>query len=1171
MKIILGVTLILLFFLNNFIVSSQSINTVITQNAGIISITFSGVDFTQNTLGNVFIVGNTSNSGSNSGSKSDCKFISTNNDYFDLTPLRKDGSNYYNSTDSRGFKYYLNLCGTLSSTLTNQVNPPARNIQSLQYAVGDIFITGRSFRNTFTINNINSITLFYDSEIVLGTCQRRVYYNLICDPNVDISIGTVQEDYSNICVYTTTIWSKYACSTKIPGFPLVFQTPTNNIITFNYYLNEFPSSIKIPNYNLSIPLSSIEPIITLFNFDNASRILTISGSFSTLPNSYTFKLGSMDISPTSISTNTIVLDFSTKDGGELTVFYRTTPFNQTYTIPTLTLSFSISVNINDRSMNISTQLPGTFDIKGTAFKDNKLRQVAKNLQFKISYNELNVGGTIFITTSGSNGTTQSPSKIVYPIDEWVSGYSQNQDKLTINFNHNLDNFPITSIYPDTSIISQNSSSITLQLNSNFSMNLIFNKYYNYQLPSLNPIITNFIYSPTDYSILEGIFFIKYLNYLSIDVYTNDSSKPISMSYELVDGKLFIILYYFSDFDVQVSLSFEGSTPSPLISFTAPPPKIYTNNNKNYDNYLTIDCRYCYNLQPKGSAIDPNHFYEYHTIGDISSRVVIHPENVAIGSYYLQSKSGSKSDNFEITGKISMDFTSSFNIQGDLSGFFLVKENYGSQKLQVLAVYDDGNQIELPTTFYKSNDYDYPNVVSFNETVSEIKPLTIQANFNGRLIFKQRYYFAPPIISSVSPIASIKDSEISIYGDSFPSGFISIDFINFQCNDTEVVSPQLLICTADLSQLLPTPPSNISSITLSSDASLSATKENVVTFLPLDKSCPSECNKHGSCNSVLECVCDEGYASYDCSVKIDKKHLGLPTLDKSTILFEGAKDNSFEVLLSHVGEFNDLQYPESVYYIPWVEGLSYKQSTTQYTLGFNTSYIFSNTQNIENQYSVQGIIEGNIFEDPTSRNFYGSELQLMKTSFTIAIDTNSLIAIQNNHMEIIFQITAKGKNELKIQSHDQHILFSKGISYLMMSVSGRSVDLYGNILPTYITPNIFEMNSNIINYDSDSTYIGLQFPSNGSRIALTFSSFVKKEDEKWKIIVGVVVPVVVVASLVGTFIYLYKFKKNSKVVNIKLKTISSSSSSSLNTTTPTITETQTNSTIESQTIEPVNQE
>ncbi|KYR01744.1 hypothetical protein DLAC_01753 [Tieghemostelium lacteum] len=593
MKIILGITLILLFFLNNFIiVSSQSINTVITQNAGIISITFSGVDFTQNTLGNVFIVGKTSNSGSNSGSKSDCIFISTNNDYFDLTPLRKSGSSYYNSTDSIGFKYYFNLCGTLSSTLTNTVNPPAINIQSLQYAGGDVFITGRSFRNTFTINNINSITLFYDSEIVLGTCQRKVYYNLICDPNVDISIGTVQESW-DLCVYTTTISSKYACSTKIPGFPLVFQTPTNNIITFNYSLNEFPSSIIIPNYNL--------------------------------------------------------------------------------------------------------------------------------------------------------------------------------------------------------------------------------------------------------------------------------------------------------------------------------------------------------------------------------------------------------------------------------------------------------------------------------------------------------------------------------------------------------------------------------------------------FLPLDKSCPSGCNKHGSCNGALECVCDEGYASYDCSVKIDKKHLGLPTLDKSTILFEGAKDNSFEVLLSHVGEFNDLQYPESVYYIPWVEGLSYKQSTTQYTLGFNTSYIFSNTQNIINQYFVQGIIEGNINDDPTSRNFYGSELQLMKTSFTIVIDTNSLIAIQNNHMEIIFQITAKGKNELKIQSHDQHILFSKGSSYLMMSVSGRSVDLNGKILPTYITPKIFEMNSNIINYDSDSTYIGLQFPSNGSKIALTFSSFVKKEDEKWKIIVGVVVPVVVVASLVGTFIYIYKFKKNPKVVNMvdKLKTISSSSSS-LNTT-PTKTETQTNSTIELQTIEPVNQE
>ncbi|KYR01794.1 hypothetical protein DLAC_01808 [Tieghemostelium lacteum] len=1150
MKILLSITsLLLLFFLNYFIiVSSQSINTVITQNAGIISITFSGVDFTQNTLGNVYIEGITSNSGSNSGSKSDCKFISTNNDYFDLTPLRKDDSNYYNSTDSRGYIYNFNLCGTLSSTLTNKVNSPVGNIQSLQYALGAFQITGRSFRNTFTINNISSITLFYDSEIVLGTCQRRVYYNLICNPNIDISIGTVLE---SSCVYTTTISSRYACSTKIPGFPLVFQTPTNNIITFNYSLNEYPSSILIPNYNLTIPLSSIEPIITLFNFGNASRILTISGSFSTLPNSYTFKLGSMDISPTSISTNTIVLDFSTKDGGELTVFYRTTPFNQTYTIPTLTLSFSISVNINDRSMNISTQQPGTFDIKGTAFKDNTLRQVTNTLPFTISYDELNVGGTIFITMSVTNRTIQSLSKIVYPIDDWVSGYSQNQDKLTINFNHNLDTYPITSIYPIISFISQNSSSITLQLNSNFSMNLIFNEFYNYILPSLN------------YSILEGIFFINYLNYLSINVYTNARSKSIDFHFE--DGKMYLILYYFSDSDLQVSLAFNGSTPSPLMSFTAPPPILYYTY---YTNHFIIVCGYCYNLQPKGSAIDPNHLYEYDiSLGGISSYFDINFENVAIGSYYLQSKSGSTSDTFEITSSISMQITSGYKIQGSLNGYFLVKENYGSQKLQVLAVYDDGNQMELSTTLSKSSFG--PNQVSF-DTESEIKPLTIQANFNGKLIFNQRYNFASPLVSSVSPIASIKDSEISIYGDGFHSGFISIDFINFQCTDTEVVSPQLLICTADLNQLLPTPPTNISSITVSPDYSLSTTAENVVTFLPLDKSCPSGCNKQGSCNGVLECVCDEGYASYDCSVKIDKKHLGLPTLDKSTILFEGVKDSSFKVLLSHVGEFNDLQQPITVYYIPLVEGISYKELTTEYTLDFNTFYIFPNTQIIESQYSVQGIIEGNINDDPTSRNFYGSELQLMKTSFTILIDTNSSVTYQNNHLEIIFQITAKGKDELKIQSHDQHILFSKGSTYLMMSVSGRSVDLNGNILPTYITPKIFEMNSNIINYDPDSTYIAIQFPSQGSEIALTFSSFVKKEVEKWKIIVGVVVPVVVVASLVGAFIYLYKFKKNPKVVNMvdKLKTISASSSSA---TTPTKNETPTNSTIELKTIEPVNQE
>ncbi|KYQ96907.1 hypothetical protein DLAC_04224 [Tieghemostelium lacteum] len=1702
----ISIFILLSLFYYNSAVLSQSINTVITQNAETISITFSGVDFTQNPLGNI-IADITTNTGWNS----ECKFVSVDHDYYDLTPLQ----------------------------LLNTTNAPYVNF-SIQVFGSTKFVIGRSFRNTYNINSSNNITLFYNSDIVTSTtCQRGAYYNILCNPTIDLSIKSLVE--TTTCQYYTTIETKYACPTKLPGpsFSLIYETPTNNIMTFNYARNRYPSSIEIPNLSLTIPIPPVEPMISKFSFDNSTRLVTLLGTFTTI-DQYKFTLGDYTLTPTYFSVNNITLslqfytdsgdlkifylstsksyfitgtkpilkviqdhtnkkitistnyignftikgsvllpssittltngqggstsveyqfdqlnslggdifisldnsnfdstpqlvypqklilsqtssadvmtiqwnfnnsvfpienlllyknlqytdalnyqevfnntilfsqlsnyyptyiyikllntmfpvlykpeissmnfnnstrvltitavsgkvyvyserqdlnlasysqsaifqvyfgetgfqqyyisgfkpiatisqDYKSKtitlkcsnfgsylvkgssvtnssityssytsspplvisfdqlnnsggtifigdanstefdsdplqvypltleptitqdqdivtlnfpfdisqlvssmslfyhnislasnsgntskctfisdqyyyydlsrlqlaygqkysadmyysndflefnicgylkqnfssskvqsyfrnsntahtyftdnqqysissDGlitliyssevspgklnkvsitfkcissydtegmsyaynnnnninnidfdfysykgcrtkleqfkptivnnqsvkfnistfgfskyfeidvlkfykefnyvptfftsnyadlnfsgyyfeGKVTMYYEGTPSSKSYTIPSTPLRFNLNINRILRQIQISTKLFGPFEIQGTAFKDNSSRILDNNNTFTYSYDNLNIGGSIFISINGPNGTIQSDPQLIYPFDDWVSGVKQIQDNYTINFNMNLDTFPITSISPNVTIISKNSSSITLKLNSQFPTSLTFNGNFQYVITTLDPIVTNFTYASNQFSVIEGIFFENY-EYI-IQVGTQQ------INYQIIKNgsSISVDLDNFSDSEIQLFLKLANSVPS-TFSFTAKAP-LFNIFDFGYRDEAFFVCKFCWGLKQQGSAIDPSFPLVFNSYYGSFLRFYIPIPFLAIGDLYFVSKSGAKSNVINIT-PFDMrfeDYTAlDFMIYGQFVGTNLLNNTHGPAKLEVKIMYNDGGQMNVPYQYNRDGLIGY--LVIYAEP--EIKPLTLQVYYGESLIFEYGFTFPAVTLNSiVKPIISNGQSQVTISGDNFFGTNYVVDIAGYPCIEANALSNQTLVCTLNPKGM--TNAELFYDVTVTMAGCQSAT-EKIAYFLPMDRSCPSGCEKHGSCNDLLECECDEGYASYDCSIKVDKKHLDTPEYDLGVLSFGGDKGKSFEVLLSHVGEFTEMQYPAQLYFVPELDGVDMKFDLKNFTQKFNTIVLikqdlWSDPYSDLNLYEYTGEIVDNFPEYPPTLNFLGDQLQLMKTSVAIKFASDANPNIQSNFqrttMNLIFEIaTDDGKDKLTIETHDQNILFSNGDSYLMMSVATRSMDLNGsnNILPVFIKPRVIGDNS-FSNYTSEySSYVAIQFPSGGSVLALTFSSFVKKENNDWKIAVGIVVPVVVLGAIAGAIIFLVKKNPATRRITDKIKSkFTSTPTSNIVTPSPTITTTTPTSGESTDTIQPIDGE
>ncbi|KYQ96908.1 hypothetical protein DLAC_04227 [Tieghemostelium lacteum] len=1096
---------------------------------------------------------------SNSGNTSKCTFISDQYYYYDLSPFQlaygqKYSADIYASDDFLEF----NICGYLKQNFSSsKVQSYFRNSNTAHTYFTD--------NQQYSISSDGLITLIYSSEISPGKLNK-VSITFTCAYYAADRIYGATNNSNNIYF---EFYSTKGCRTKLEKFkPTIVnnQSLKFNISTFGfskYFAIDFLKFYKEFNY---------EPIITSFDFNREDRTLKIIGTF-TNSDKYTFTFGSLNVVPTFFASNYINLDFSGYYfEGKVTMYYEGTPSSKSYSIPSTPLKFNLNINRILRQIQISTKLLfGPFEIQGTAFKDNSSRILDNTNTFTYSYDNLNIGGSIFISINGPNGTIQSDPQLIYPFDNWVSGVKQIQDNYTINFNMNLDTFPITSISPNVTIISKNSSSITLKLNSQFPTSLTFNGNFKYVITTLDPIVTNFTYASNQFSVIEGIFFENYEYIIQV------GTQQIKYQIRNNGRSIALDLDIFSDSEIQVFLKLANSVPSP-ISFIAEAPFFKTIDYPGSDFY-TYECKFCWGLKQQGSAIDPSFplkFYSYFS----SLRFDVPLSFLAIGDLYFVSKSGAKSNVININPYgIGYSYYSApvFKIYGQIYGTFLFNNSYGPAKLEVKIMYGDGGQMNVPYQYYRYGLIGYLDI----DVEPEIKPLTLRLYYGESLLYEtSEYVFAAVTLNSiVKPIISNGQSQVTISGDNFFGTNYVVDIAGYSCSEAYALSNQTLVCTLNPKGM--TNAELFYHVTVTMAGCQSAT-EKIAYFLPMDRSCPSGCEKHGSCNDLLECECDEGYASYDCSIKVDKKHLDTPEYDLGVLSFGGNKGKSFEVLLSHIGEFIEMQYPVQLYFVPELDSVDMQFNSKNFTQKFNTIVLKQNLWGDPytdlNLYEYTGEIVDNFPEYPPTLNFLGDRLQLMKTSVAIKFASDANPYIEGNTMNLIFEIaTDEGKDKLTIETHDQNILFSNGDSYLMMSVATRSLNLNGsnNILPVFIKPRVIGDNS-FSNYTSEySSYVAIQFPSGGSVLAMTFSSFVKKENNDWKIAVGIVVPVVVLGAIAGAIILLVK--KNPAATRritdkIKSKFTSTPTSNTVTSSpTPTITTTTPTSGESTDTIQPIDGE
>ncbi|KYQ96909.1 hypothetical protein DLAC_04228 [Tieghemostelium lacteum] len=1101
---------------------------------------------------------------SNTGNTSKCTFISDQYYYYDLSQFQlaygqKYSADMYYSDDILEF----NICGYLKQNFSSsKVQSYFRNSNTAHTYFTD--------NQQYSISSDGLITLIYSSEVSPGKLNM-ASIRFRCAIYDEGSLSYALNSSNNIYL---DFYSYKGCRTKLEQFkPTIFnnQSVKFNISTFGfskYFEIDVLKFYKEFNY---------EPIITSFDFNREDRTLKIIGTF-TDRDKYTFTFGSLNVAPTFFASNYADLNFSGYYfEGKVTMYYEGTPSSKSYTIPSIPLKFNLNINRTSRQIQISTKLFGPFEIQGTAFKDNSSRILDNTNTFTYSYDNLNIGESIFISINGPNGTIQSDPQLIYPFDNWVSGVKQIQDNYTINFNMNLDTFPITSISPNVTIISKNSSSITLKLNSQFPTSLTFNEDFNYVVSTLNPIVTNFTYASYRFSVIEGIFFENY-EYI-IQVGTQQ------ISYQIINNgsSISVDLDIFSDSEIQVFLNLTNSVPSP-ISFTAEPPLFF--GDPGYTGDVYFECKFCWGLKQQGGAIDPSYplvFYNSSYYYSSILRFYVPIPFLAIGELYFVSKSGAKSNVINITpfDMRFQDYTvPEFKIYGQIVGTFLIdnthNNSYGPTKLEVKILYNDGGQMNVPYQYKRDGLIGYLDI----NVEPEIKPLTLRVYYGESLLFEYGYTFPAVTLNSlVKPIISNGQSQVTISGDNFFGTNYVVDIAGYSCSEAYALSNQTLVCTLNPKGMTNAELFYHVTVTM---AGCQSAQEKIAYFLPRDRSCPSGCEKHGSCNDLLECECDEGYASYDCSIKVDKKHLDTPEYDLGVLSFGGDKGKSFEVLLSHVGEFTEMQYPAQLYFVPELDSVDMQFDLKNFTQKFNTIVLIK--QNLWgdpysdlNLYEYTGEIVDNFPEYPPNLDILGDQLQLMKTSVAIKFASDANPNIQSNTMNLIFEITTDdGKDKLTIETHDQNILFSNGDSYLMMSVATRSMDLNGsNILPVFIKPRIIGDNS-FSNYTSEySSYVAIQFPSGGSILAMTFSSFVKKENNDWKIAVGIVVPVVVLGAIAGAIILLVK--KNPAATRritdkIKSKFTSTPTSNTVTSSpTPTITTTTPTSGESTDTIQPIDGE
>ncbi|KAK5580092.1 hypothetical protein RB653_000105 [Dictyostelium firmibasis] len=160
-----------------------------------------------------------------------------------------------------------------------------------------------------------------------------------------------------------------------------------------------------------------------------------------------------------------------------------------------------------------------------------------------------------------------------------------------------------------------------------------------------------------------------------------------------------------------------------------------------------------------------------------------------------------------------------------------------------------------------------------------------------------------------------------------------------------------------------------------------------SYLFTNSTCPSGCEKNGFCDVASTCRCDQGYASFDCSVKVDNS-TSLPSpsslhFDTFTISTSG---DAFNIRLSHIlanpqESMSDLSYQRQLSTLT-----AYNKSSNQQGLSYtlNGTSISSMKPWLNQLYYN---VEFNSNNEPSFNysNYKGSYLPLSSTAAIITVN------------------------------------------------------------------------------------------------------------------------------------------------------------------------------------------
>ncbi|KAN0042423.1 hypothetical protein ACTFIV_004988 [Dictyostelium citrinum] len=333
---------------------------------------------------------------------------------------------------------------------------------------------------------------------------------------------------------------------------------------------------------------------------------------------------------------------------------------------------------------------------------------------------------------------------------------------------------------------------------------------------------------------------------------------------------------------------------------------------------------------------------------------------------------------------------------------------------------------------------------------------------------------------------------------------------------------------------------------------------ITNYIFTNSSCPNGCQPNGVCDVASTCRCNEGYASFDCSVKVSNEtSLPSPKVSDEFDTFSMSTSNeNYSIRLSHILADFSFQTQLSTLSVnnksSSSEGLSY---TINGTIDANGKPTLSPWLN-QLYYNV----EFNTNDEPsfTYSNYKGAYLPLSSSAATITINPtldpqflSSAFSHYNGAAEyyMVFEISNKHSTMSRYSYDTPRISTSVTLtsqnntnSIMVISLS----DIYSfdqSTVPGHaylVVFNSFDYQF-INNYTSDALYVAVAIPQTSSynpipmgtytiqlsiNVYDTHSSIIRARLPPWLIAIIVIIPAIIGISIIAIIIKCVISKRNS---------------------------------------------